>query len=57
MAKSHNEKRKIHKYTTFFYFQITLLHVPLCHVSVQYSQGTTNEFQKRINIFQKEEKL
>lgn len=57
MAKTHNINGKIHKNITFFYFQITLFHVPLCHVSVQYSQGTANEFQKRINIFQKEEKL
>lgn len=51
MAKINNKKIKKHKYTTFFYFQPTLFHVVSGYVSVQYSQGTRNEFQKTFIFF------
>lgn len=41
-AQVHLEKNKL---ITFFYVEITFIHVDLCHISVKYSQGTTNEFQ------------
>lgn len=41
-AQVHLEKNKL---ITFFYVEITFFYVDLCHISVEYSQGTTNEFQ------------
>lgn len=41
-AQVYLEKNKL---ITFFYVEITFIHVALCHISVEYSQGTVNEFQ------------